>query len=163
MQEDSTFTAAFISNAPLPSVNSAEYLRLISSTFEAISEAKSRGIKGFISDATRGFNLIAPLLVLLHKVVSPEIKLCLQLPSANRIASWSSQQRKCFDYISKHSHECTYLLETYENGCITANNRSIIDRSSLIIAYVKYGNYKFDALSYAKKTNKDILFVTYES
>ena len=151
--------AAFISNAPLPDVDTRGYSELISNVFESISTAQSRGINYFLSDTSRGFNLIAPLIVLLHKIVSPEVNLCLQIPSKDRTGSWTGMQRKCFNYILENADECTYFFDKHKNGCIAENIRSIIDRSSLIIAHLKPGEHRFDALSYAIKKNREIIIV----
>lgn len=151
--------AAFISNAPLPDVNSLEYSELISNVFEAIDIAKSKGINNFMSDTGRGFNMIASLVVLLHKIVYPDVHLHLQIPSKNRTGSWTGKQRKCFNYILANADKYTYFFEKYKNGCITANNRSIIDRSTLIIAYLKPGHFHFDALSYAIEKKCEIILI----
>ena len=151
--------AAFISNATLPNVNSSEYSKLISNIFEAIDTARSRGINYFLSDTGRGFNLIAPLIVLLHKIVNPEVRLCLQIPSKDRTGSWTGTQRKCFNYILENADECVYLTEKHKNGCIAANTRCMIDRSSIVIAYIKQGEHHFDAMSYSIEKNREIIIV----
>ena len=102
---------------------------------ETVVTLIERGYRYFGVGGALGFDTLAAKTVLDLKCDYPQIKLILVLPCKNQTEKWSEYDKTVYNEILKRADKVRYLYENYEQGCMHARNRLLVDESSVCVCY----------------------------
>lgn len=123
-----------------------------------ITALVDRGYTRFYTGGALGFDTLAAQCVLEVKKDKPHIKLHIVMPCANQTRGWRSDSIKLHGEINSQADEVVCLSENYYRGCMQVRNRYMVDKSSVIIAYLKKstGGSAY-TVNYAEKKGLEII------
>ena len=123
---------------------------------EIINSVIDRGYTTFLIGMAKGFDTKCFETLLNYKNI--EIIAC--VPCKNQSDKFNKKEKEKYEELLKKATKVIILNEEYFNGCMQIRNRFMIDNSSLLIAYMyaERGGTLY-TVNYAKKKNKEILFV----
>ncbi len=124
-----------------------------------LKEMIEGGISTFYCGMALGFDSIC-LENLISLKKEKEIKIIACIPCVDQAEKFNSiQQEKYFYYLSK-CDEKIILSNSYENGCMQKRNRYMVDKSDMLLAYLRYlkGGTLY-TVKYAQKQGKKIIYI----
>ena len=80
-----------------------------------------------------GFDMLASVTVLNLKYLLPELKLTIVLPCENHDRYWNRRDTELLNRIISRADETVCLSGHYTNGCMSARNRYMSDRSAYCV------------------------------
>lgn len=97
------------------------------------------GARTFIVGGAVGFDTIAAQLVLRLRTEYPNIYLALALPCPpeQQTLKWTDEQKSEYYEILDRANFTKIVSERYNNNCMYARNRLMVDRSGTIISYLR--------------------------
>ena len=125
-----------------------------------LSEVIQQGVTVFRNGGALGFDTMAALCVIKQKERNPNIKLFIDAPHRAQSAHWDEFDRHVYTYILNHADNVTYVSERYQSGCMQKRNRFMVDRSDIVIAYVRAprGGAYYTAC-YAESLDKQVIYL----
>lgn len=104
----------------------------------ALNELYWQGIRTFICGGALGFDTLAAEAVLRLRTLQSDVRLCIAIPCSSQSDPWSEEQQAIYDAILRQADESVTLSPVYFNGCMQVRNRYMVNRSSCVVAYLKY-------------------------
>lgn len=135
-----------------------KYMYIKSRLDEEIDRLIQNGITDFCSGGALGFDTIAAMAVLQRKAQNPNVRLIMVLPCSEQANSWSQTNRQNYEEILRRADEVEYVSEHYTNYCMQLRNRTLVDKSSVCIAYFekKTGGTAY-TVKYAQKSQLKVI------
>ncbi|MBQ4065383.1 MAG: DUF1273 family protein, partial [Clostridia bacterium] len=92
------------------------------------------------------------------KKLYPDIRLIIAKPCPEQASRWAEPDRVLYQRILDRADEVVTVSPVYTRSCMLERNRYMVDRSEMLIAYVKRaeGGSAY-TLRYAEKKGLDIL------
>jgi uncharacterized phage-like protein YoqJ len=103
---------------------------------DTIEGLYKQGYRHFICGGALGFDTLAARAVLYLRTKKQGICLHLVLPCRNQCDGWSKKDTELYKEILLSAHEVVYLRDRYEKGCMHQRNRTMVDASSVCVAYL---------------------------
>jgi len=125
-----------------------------------IEELINKGVAVFIIGGALGFDALSALAVLGLKNKYPKIQLHIYVPHKKQSEKWNEDDKKIYDYILQRADKTEILEEFYNQECMRARNRQMVDNSDFVIAYVKKtkgGSYY--TATYAENKGKKVIYI----
>lgn len=119
-------------------IEKKERERLTLLLLELLEDLYSRGFRRFICGGALGFDTLAAQCVLTIKASCPEAQLILVLPCRDQPSRWKERDQILYRQIQEAADEVHILASSYFEGCMQVRNRHMVDRSSLVLAYLKH-------------------------
>ncbi len=112
-----------------------------------------QGYTCFCSGGALGFDLLAAEAVIRLKEEFPAIQLCMILPCRNQDRFWNDTQKAEYYAVLNNADEIIYTSDVYHQGCMFKRNRTLVDSSSHLLAYLddENGGTKY-TIDYAAQT-----------
>ncbi len=128
-----------------------------------ISALVQKGYREFYTGGALGFDTVAAQCVLELKQENPEIRLHLIMPCANQTRGWSSEGIRLHGEIRAQADEVVCLSENYYSGCMQIRNRHLVEKCSVVVAYLTRttGGSAY-TVNYAKKKGLEIINIAEE-
>lgn len=129
--------------------------QLLERQIEALYE---RGARYFRAGGAIGFDTLAALKILECRERLPDLQLHLFLPCRNQAAKWDLASRRVYNYILSRADTVDYTAEKYEQGCMLARDRKLIQGGDVCLAYCsknKGGTYY--TFSYAQRLGLEVI------
>ncbi len=142
----------------------ADRAELEKRTVSLIEKSVEDGYRTFIAGGAVGFDCLAALCVLRLKASMPDkgIRLILFLPGKNQTARWNEANKLTYDRILRCADGVVYIDETCSSEAYLKRDRSMVDASSRVIAYLEQpaGLRSGTAYTvrYAEKAGREILY-----
>lgn len=138
----------------------AEQKQIFPILTQKISEAMEQGVTVFRNGGALGFDTLSALSVLKLKENHSQIKLFIDVPHRGQSDHWKKFDRDVYEYIISHADEVTYVSQNYQKGCMQKRNRFMVDRSDLVIAYIrKTSGGSYYTACYAEALNKEVVYL----
>lgn len=151
MPENREDTCCFTGHRVIPA-GKREGLR--ASIREVIGDLYELGVNRYITGGALGFDTYAALEIIEFKKLHPEVSLCLELPCRDQWKGWRAGEIAQYNEILARADEVSCFCETYEQGCMYARNRRMVDKSAYCVAYqTKPTGGSAYTVGYAKKQN----------
>lgn len=134
--------------------------QLIPRLTDEIEQLILKGVTVFRNGGAIGFDAVAALCVLALKNKYPNIQLCMHVPHKGQAGKWSASQKGVYKSILSRADYVIYHAEKYFSGCMHNRNRSMVDLSDYVIAYIrqtKGGTYF--TVNYAESKNKQVIYL----
>ncbi|MBQ9988959.1 MAG: DUF1273 family protein [Clostridia bacterium] len=96
-----------------------------------------RGYRYFGAGGALGFDTMAAQTVLDLRKEYSDIRLILVLPCGDQSREWTVTQRGEYERIRGLADKEVVLFRTYNEGCMQARNRHLVDHSSVCITYCR--------------------------
>lgn len=106
---------------------------LLSDTVDALINS---GIRRFLSGGALGFDMLAAETILKKKREGLDIELKMILPCRNQPDRWDFASRKRYSDILENADDVFYVSEKYDQFCMKARNRRLIDESDILLCYL---------------------------
>ena len=135
-----------------------DYYKVMFLLQKTLEEKINEGYKYFCAGGAQGFDTLAAMTVLKLKEKYPQIQLHLYLPCMDQAENWSEDAKEKYEMIKQKANLISYAKQSYTADCMLERDRSLIDKSSLCIAY-----YKKDrtgtayTVNYAKSNNVPVI------
>ena len=97
----------------------------------------ARGIYRFRAGGAMGFDTIVATCILELKPKYPHIKLELILPCRDQDNTFDEASKKVYRLILKKADYIEYVSERYNNGCMLARNRALVNGSSACVVFCR--------------------------
>ncbi len=107
---------------------------------KTLDELISSGITTFQSGGAIGFDLLAAALVITKRARNPEIKLRMLLPCRDQAARWPAKTRRAYNNILAAADDVTYISDKYDQFCMYARNRALVDSADILLCYMTRKN-----------------------
>lgn len=128
----------FTGHRELPSETDPAYSVLKEALQRAVERAVTEfGCTTFYAGGAIGFDLLAAETVLRNQAVHPELNLVLCVPYLGYNARFSPKDLKRYRAVSEGALETRILSDRYTPFCFSQRNRYMVDRSDVLIAYVR--------------------------
>lgn len=101
-----------------------------------IEQLAREGFDEFRAGGALGFDMLAALRVLHVRKKFPHIRLRLILPCRDQAKAWHEGEQLLWQDIIDRADEVEYLFDTYQNGCMYARNRALVEGADLCVAYL---------------------------
>jgi len=87
-----------------------------------------------------GFDTLAAMAVLTAREANPTIRLLMALPCTDQDSRWRESDKTTYRYLLNNADEIIYVSEQpYFRGCMVQRNIYLVERSSILIAYLTHG------------------------
>ena len=117
-----------------------------------------RGVCYFCTGGALGFDTIAAEAVLRFRERAPQISLILVLPCREQTKKWSRADVGRDQSILQKADQVMYVSQHYSQDCMLLRNRSLVDRSSICVAYcIRSTGGSAYTLNYAQKQGLEII------
>lgn len=151
----------FTGHRSLPPETDFSYAALRESLSRAIDEAiRERDCMTFYTGGAVGFDLLAAELVLARRKTAPRPELIVCCPYCGHDAHFSADEKRRWAAVRERAKQTLYLADRYSPNVFFNRNRYMVDRSDVLIAYVRNpdsGSGQTYAL--AKQRGLDILLL----
>lgn len=139
-------------------VKKSEYERLATAICSMIDTLHTEGFTEYICGGALGFDTVAAVTVINLKKLYPDIRLIIAKPCPEQASRWAEPDRALYQRILDRADEVVTVSPVYTRSCMLERNRYMVDRSEMLIAYVKRaeGGSAY-TLRYAEKKGLDIL------
>ena len=126
---------------------------------DALRALIAEGADTFYCGMALGFDLYCcELLLRLREEFPVRIVAC--VPCADQAARYSPRAKEKYEALLSACDEKIVLHERYEQGCMFERNRYMVDRCSVLLAYLENDRGgTFYTVNYAKKREKRIIFL----
>lgn len=107
--------------------------------YSTIKDCIENGAHTFITGGAIGFDTIAAQTVIRLRGEFPHIKLALALPCPpeQQTLKWSAEQKRVYNAIYEQADFMKIVSDRYTNDCMFARNRLMVDRSGIIVSYIR--------------------------
>lgn len=104
-----------------------------------VRECIANGARTFIAGGAVGFDTIAAQLILRLRSEFPSIYLALALPCPpeQQTLMWTHEQKAEYYEILQKANFMKIVSERYTKDCMYARNRLMVDRSGILICYLR--------------------------
>ena len=127
---------------------------------QQVSLLIERGCTEFYAGGALGFDTLAAQCVLELRNDNPHIKLHILMPCANQTRGWSSDSVRIHGEINSQADEVVCLSENYYRGCMQVRNRQLVEKSTVLVAYLtKATGGSAYTVNYAKKKVKKNIYI----
>ena len=135
-----------------------DYYKVMFLLQKIVEEKIKEGYKIFCSGGALGFDTLAAMTVLKLKETYPDIQLHLYLPCMDQAEKWPKDAQEKYEYIKQQANLISYAVQIHTPECMHQRNRSLIDKSSVCIAYCKQekGGTAY-TVNYAKEKNIPVI------
>lgn len=126
---------------------------------EVLLDITKRGYRFFYVGMALGFDMLC--FDILEKIRETQpIKIVACVPCRNQADGWTEAQKKEYRRALSSADECVVLGDEYTTGCMHRRNRYMVDRASLVIAYViKRTGGAYSTVKYAVQQEKEIIYI----
>ncbi len=125
---------------------------------DAIHRAYEKGCRKFYAGGALGFDSMAALAVLSHRMFYPDTELHLVIPCRNQTERWHKADIDRYEYIMSRADTVEFLSDQYYDGCMRVRNQRLADLGDALIAYVgRDHSGSAQTLKMAQKAGKVIL------
>lgn len=121
---------------------------------DVVRECIAKGARTFIAGGAIGFDTIAAQLILRLRSELPNIYLALALPCPpeQQTLMWTDEQKAEYYEILRNANFTKIVSERFTKGCMYARNRLMVDRSGILICYLrKNSGGTYYTVNYGKK------------
>ncbi len=96
-------------------------------------------IASTLCEASHKFDTISAQLIIRMRSEFPHIKLALALPCPpeQQTLKWTYEQKKEYYEIYKQANYIKIVSKNYTRGCMYARNRFMVDKSGIVICYLR--------------------------
>lgn len=122
----------------------------------------ANGARTFIAGGAIGFDTIAAQLILRLRSEIPSLVFALALPCPpeQQTLKWSDEQKAEYNAIYQQADFVKIVSDRYTNGCMFARNRLMVDRSGILISYLrKNSGGTYYTVNYGKQQGLTIINV----
>ena len=126
---------------------------------KALRSLAAEGIDTFYCGMALGFDaLCCETLARLKEEFPFKIVAC--IPCADQSARYTAREKRRYEQLLSACDEKIVLHERYEQGCMFERNRYMVDRCSVLLAYLENDRGgTFYTVNYAKKREERIIFL----
>lgn len=125
----------------------------------ALRSLAAEGIDTFYCGMALGFDALCCETLARLKGEFP-IKIVACIPCADQSARYTAREKRRYEQLLSACDEKIVLHERYEQGCMFERNRYMVDRCSVLLAYLENDRGgTFYTVNYAKKREKRIIFL----
>jgi len=96
------------------------------------------GVTHYFAGGALGFDMLASVTLLNLKNELPGLSLTLVLPCRGHTKSWGGADIALFERVTARADETVCLADEYHQGCMSARNRYMVDRSAVCLCYLIY-------------------------
>lgn len=118
-------------------IANTDLLRLTPLLDETVEKFVSRGVIHWVSGGAIGFDTLAAQAIIKQREKNPAVKLIMVLPSRDQDARWRESDRQKYRLILDAADDIICLSEHYDDGCMAARNRFLVEHSDVCVAYMK--------------------------
>ena len=118
-------------------ISDEEYPVLWKTLDAEIERLIAEGAEVFRTGGALGFDTMAALCVLSHRLRHPQIRLELILPCPTQTQGWKKTDQSTYEQILSHANAHRYVSTAYYNGVMHARNRALVDGADLCVAYLR--------------------------
>ncbi|MBQ8310685.1 MAG: DUF1273 family protein [Clostridia bacterium] len=127
-------TVCFTGHRTIPD---SDYLRLWQVLDTEIDRLIRNGAEVFRTGGALGFDTIAALNVLSHRLKHPHIRLELILPCPTQTNGWRGADVDTYRQILAQADAHRYIAQSYYSGVLQARNRALVDGADICVAYLR--------------------------
>lgn len=133
-------------------IDQSEYEKLATAIYGVVGQLYQEGFRTFYCGGALGFDTVAAVTLLNIKQLYPDLRLVVAQPCPEQSERWTPSSKALYDRILQRADEVVTIAPAYTKGCMLERNRYMVDRSELLVAYVKResGGSAY-TLRYAKK------------
>lgn len=142
----------------------ANQITVITERLEAVIEKLiEQGVIYYGCGGVIGFDIFAGFTVLRLREKYPQIKLIMVLPCRGQDAKWSADNKARYRELLKGANTLRWLQDDYDDKCMLARNRHLVDNSGVCVAYLKQdrGGTLY-TVNYARKKGITVINITKE-
>lgn len=149
-------SCSFTGHRELP--RGAEFVLLSEKLERTVKELIDRGYRDFYAGGALGFDTLCELTVLKLKLRGYPARLILLLPHKNQASAWSPKDKKIYADVLSLADEVEYIGEEYNKDCFYKRNRALVDRSSVLVNFLrKAPSGTAQTVNYAKKRDVELI------
>lgn len=106
---------------------------------KVVRECIANGARTFITGGAIGFDTIAAQLIIRLRSEFPNIVFALALPCPpeQQTLKWTDEQKAEYNAIHQKADFVKIVSDRYTRDCMFARNRLIVDRSGILISYLR--------------------------
>ena len=97
-----------------------------------------KGYRCFVCGGALGFDTLAARRVLALRQAHPDARLVLALPCGDQSHAWREKDQQVWEELREAADEVNVLSPTYYEGCMHVRNRYMVNRSSLVLCYLRH-------------------------
>ena len=116
------------------SIQDEQYIIQLDRLLEALYQ---QGFRDFLCGGALGFDMTAADHVITLRECHPDVRLIFCLPCADQSARWHAEDCRRYERLLYLSDETRVLSPRYYDGCMQVRNAYMVDRSMLVIAFMK--------------------------
>lgn len=128
-------TCSFSGHRSIYRIHTDTLLPKLSETLDTLIDA---GYTHFCSGGARGFDLLAAHEVLKKRDAGHKITLTMLLPCRDQVRNWPKVYRELHAYVLKKADEVIYVNEKYDQFCMHARNRRLVDDGDILLCYMMH-------------------------
>lgn len=127
---------------------------------QEITALIEKGYTDFYAGGAIGFDMLAETEVLKLRKKYTHIRLHIIAPCKNQTYRWSADNIELYNKIKENADEYLCLSEAYTKACMHERNRYMVERSSVVIAFVEKDTGGAAAtVKYARKEGREIILI----
>ncbi len=115
----------------------SEYEAISAAILNTVQLLYEKGFRHFICGGAVGFDTIAAVTLLNCKRLFPALRLVIARPCPEQSDKWPLASRALYARILERADEVVTLSPHYTKSCMLERNRYMVDRSALLVAYVR--------------------------
>lgn len=149
-------SCSFSGHRELP--RGAEFVLLSEKIEATVKSLVDKGYTDFYAGGALGFDTLCELTVLKLRLRGYPVRLVLLLPYRGQADAWSPKDKKIYADILSLADEVEYIGEEYRKDCFYKRNRALVDRSSVLVNFLrKAPSGTAQTVNYAKKCNTELI------
>ena len=126
---------------------------------DALLSLLEQGVTDFYCGMALGFDLAACEELMRLRAQYP-LRIVACIPCAGQEERYPPARRRQYARLCAACDECVVLFSSYEQGCMFARNRYMVDRADVLLAYLNAPRGgTFYTVRYAQKKGVPVLFV----